>query len=139
MTESKKIFCESVARLCNMAGCPELYAPIVKIASLCEAEGQQADPNSNTTIAQVDLNKLPQEELDSLQAEFAQSSEANKEVTAAQEEKDAAEEELDNAEETQTTINANLANKLNATAAEAEKNENQNQNPADKVNSEENA
>ena len=67
MTESKKIFCESVARLCNMAGCPELYAPIVKIASLCEADEVQANADTeNTTMANIDLNKLPQEELDSL-------------------------------------------------------------------------
>jgi hypothetical protein len=111
MTDNKKIFCEGVERLCNIAGCPELYAPIVQIASLCEAEG---NPEDNTTIAQVDLNKVPQEELDSLQAEFAQASDAKKAV-------ETADQELETAKEAQNEINANLANKLNATAAEAEK------------------
>lgn len=137
MTESKKIFCESVARLCNMAGCPELYAPIVKIASLCEADGQQPVQSNtgtdNTTMANIDLNKLPQEELDSLQAEFAKSAEAKKEVDAAKTEKETADQELETAQQTQSEINANIANKANATAAEAEKD------ASEEVNSEENA
>lgn len=137
MTESKKIFCESVARLCNMAGCPELYAPIVKIASLCEADGQQPvhanTGTENTTMANIDLNKLPQEELDSLQAEFAKSAEAKKEVDAAKTEKETADQELETAQQTQSEINANIANKANATAAEAEKD------ASEEVNSVENA
>ena len=124
MNESKKIFCEGVAQLCNSAGYPELYASIVKIASICE--GTETDNDADATIAQVDLNKLPQEELDSLQAEFAQSSEAKKAV-------ETAEQNLETAKQSQSEINANLANKVNATAAEAEKS-----NP-DEVNSEENA
>lgn len=134
MTESKKIFCESVARLCNMAGCPELYAPIVKIASLCEADEVQANADTeNTTMANIDLNKLPQEELDSLQAEFAKSAEAKKEVDAAKTEKETADQELETAQQTQSEINANIANKANATAAEAEKD------ASEEVNSVENA
>ena len=118
MTENKKIFCEGVARLCKAAGCPELFAPIVKIASLCEAGEQQ---NANTTIANVDLSKLPQEELDSLQAEITKAAEAKKAVTDAETAQETAEENVDTAKQAQTEINANLANKLNATAAQAEK------------------
>ncbi len=134
MTENKRIFCEGVARLCDIAGAPELYAPIVKLVSIYEAAAEQQGQttDANTTIAQVDLNKVPQEELDSLQAEFAQSSEAKKAVDAAGAEKETAEQNLETAQQNQSEINANLANKLNATAADVENN------TPDDVNSEEN-
>lgn len=70
MTENQKIFCESVARLCEAANAPELFKPIIKLWAVYE-DAQQTDPNKNTEVADIDMNKLTPEQSSEIQADMA--------------------------------------------------------------------
>lgn len=69
MTDNQKIFCESVAKLCEAANAPEMYRPIIRLWAICEDAAQQN--GQNTEVLDVDMSKLTPEQSSELQADMA--------------------------------------------------------------------
>lgn len=101
----KDLFFESVDKICKAKQLPDVA---VAVKNLYEAT---VEPNEST-LNQVDLSKLSEEQVAELQGDVTKVAEAKKAA--------------DTADETLKAVNAETAAKANAAAAQAEQEEDQN-------------
>ena len=98
----KELFFESVDKICETKQLPDVAAAVKQ---LYEAT---VDPN-DSTINQVDISKLSEDQVAELQGDVAKVAEAKKQA--------------DTADENLKAVNAETAAKANAAAAQAEQDE----------------
>lgn len=83
ITTLKPRYFKFVRELCEAAGTPELYVPVTKIFTICEGIGDTEVDAKETTTTTVDMNKLPEGEIDELKGDLSKTAEADNKLTQA--------------------------------------------------------